>query len=233
MKAMVFESLVSNRIKFKNNLESDITIGKTLLLKQFENVKLSDFLNNLSVCIQKLKRSTEILEETLEKLSLAAGKDNEEVILNQIEMDFDCLNLAYDIRIELVLAKQTQRNINTSTIQGRFDRLLEQTQVQLQTLQENQQLLMGLDTKCIGEYSLSNATNSEQLSKGYKGEEHIDNTSSVPSNSVRGERDDVGIIMTNVSNMEYMQDCQAKCQRLNAASSLDRALDTGKKYKEL
>ena len=98
---MTFESLVSNRIKFKNNLESDITIGKTLLLEQFENVKLSDFLNNLSVCIQKLKRSTEILEETLEKLSLAAGKDNEEYILNQIEIDFDCLNLAYDIRIEL------------------------------------------------------------------------------------------------------------------------------------
>ena len=72
MKTITFESLVSNRIKFKNNLESDITIGKTLLLKQFENVKLSDFLNNLSVCIQKLKRSTEILEETLEQLSLAA-----------------------------------------------------------------------------------------------------------------------------------------------------------------
>ena len=49
---MTFESLVFNIIKFKNNLESDITVGKTLLLKQFENVKLSDFLNNLSVCIQ-------------------------------------------------------------------------------------------------------------------------------------------------------------------------------------
>ena len=108
---MAFESLVSNRIKFKNNLESNITVGKSLLLKQFENVKLSDFLNNLSVCIQKLKRSTEILEETLEKLSLTAEKDNEEDILNQIEIDFDCLNLAYDIQIEL-LAKETQRNID-------------------------------------------------------------------------------------------------------------------------
>ena len=48
----------------------------------------------------------------LEKLSLAADKDNEEDILNQIEIDFDCLNLAYDIQIELeVLAKETQRNI--------------------------------------------------------------------------------------------------------------------------
>ena len=92
MKTIAFGRLVSNRIKFKNNLESDITVGKTLLLKQFEKVKLSDFLNNLSVCIQKLKWSTEILEETLEKLSLAAEKDNEEDILNQIEIDFDCLN---------------------------------------------------------------------------------------------------------------------------------------------
>ena len=92
MKTIAFERLVSNKIKFKNNLESDITVGKTLLLKQFEKVKLSDFLNNLSVCIQKLKWSTEILEETLEKLSLAAEKDNEEDILNQIEIDFDCLN---------------------------------------------------------------------------------------------------------------------------------------------
>ena len=102
MKTITFESLVSYRIKFKNKLESDITVGKTLLLKQFENVKLSDFLNNLSVCIQKLKRSTEILEGTLEKLSLAAEKDNEEDILNHIEIDFDCLNLAYE-----VLAKET------------------------------------------------------------------------------------------------------------------------------
>ena len=94
-------------------MESDITVGKTLLLKQFENVKLS-------VCIQKLKRSTEILEGTLEQLSLAAGKDNEEDIFNQNEIDFDCLTLAYDIRIELeVLAKETQRNINTLTIQDR------------------------------------------------------------------------------------------------------------------
>ena len=230
---MTFESLVSNRIKFKNNLESDISVGKTLLSKQFENVKLSNFLNNLSVCIHKLKRSTDILEETLESLSLAAGKDNEEDILNQIEIDFDCLNLAYDIQIELeVLAKETQRNINTSTIQDRFDRLLEQTQAQLQILKQNQQLLMGLDNRCTGEYSLSNATYSEQFSNEYEGEEHIDNTSSVLSNSVCGERDDVGIIMTNVSNMECMQDYQTKCQRINADSNLDRTLDTGKKYQE-
>ena len=38
--------------------------------------------------------------------------------------------------------------------------------------------------------------------------------------------------MTNVSNMECIQDCQAKCQRINAVSSLDRVLDTGKKYQE-
>ena len=91
---------------------------------------------------------------------------------------------------------------------------------------------MGLVNKCTGEYSLSNATNSKQFSNGYDGEECIDNTSSVLSNSVRGERDDAGIIMTNVSNMECMQDCQAKCQRINAVSSLDMALDTRKKYQE-
>ena len=80
-----------------------------------------------------------------------AEKDSEEDILNQIEIDFDCLNLAYDVQIELeVLAKETQRNINTSTIQDRFDRLLEQTQVQLQILKQNQQLLTGLDNKCTG-----------------------------------------------------------------------------------
>ena len=91
---------------------------------------------------------------------------------------------------------------------------------------------MGLDNKCTGEYSLSNATNSEQFSNQYEGEEHINNTSSVLSNSVRCERYDVDIIMTNVSNMECIQDCQAKCQRINAVSSLNRALDTGKKYQE-
>ena len=34
------------------------------------------------------------------------------------------------------------------------------------------------------------------------------------------------------ANMEHIQDCQAKCQIINAVSSLDRALDTGNKYKE-
>ena len=52
------------------------------------------------------------------------------------------------------------------------------------------------------------------------------------SNSVHGECDDALIIMTNVSNMSCILGCQAKCQRINAVSSLDRALDTGKKYQE-
>ena len=91
---------------------------------------------------------------------------------------------------------------------------------------------MGLDNNCTGEYNLSNSTNSKQFSNEYEGEEHIDNTSSVLSNSVGGERDEVGISMTNVSNMEGMQDCQAKCQRIKAVSSLDMALDTRKKYQE-
>ena len=91
---------------------------------------------------------------------------------------------------------------------------------------------MGLDNKSTGEYSLSNANNSEQFSNEYEEEENIDNTSSVLSNSVHGERDDVGIIMTNVSNIECIQNCQAKCQIINAVSSLNSALDTGKKYQE-
>ena len=90
---------------------------------------------------------------------------------------------------------------------------------------------MGLDNKCTGEYILSTSTNSKQFSNEYEGEEHIDNTSSVLSNSVRGERE-VGISMTNVSNRECIQDCQAKCQRIKAVSCLDMALDTRKKYQE-
>ena len=39
--------------------------------------------------------------------------------------------------------------------QDRFDRLLGQTQAQLQILKQNQQLLMGLDNNCTGEYNLS------------------------------------------------------------------------------
>ena len=113
--------------------------------------------------------------------------------------------------------------------QDRFERLLDQTQAQLQILKQNQQLLMGLDNNCTGEYNLSNATKSDKLSNECQGEEHIDNTSSVLSNS---ERDDVGITMTNVSNMECIQDCPAKYQRINAISSLDRVPDTGKKYQE-
>ena len=60
----------------------------------------------------KLKYKYHDLEEIHEKLSLIATKENEDEILEQIEIDFDCITSAIDIRIEIeVIEKETKFKI--------------------------------------------------------------------------------------------------------------------------
>ena len=63
-------------------------------------------------CIQNLNINSHDLEEMHKKLSLIATKENEDEILEQIEIDFDCIISAIDIRIELeVIEKETKFKI--------------------------------------------------------------------------------------------------------------------------
>ena len=96
----------------------------------------------------QLKLSSDNLEDTHEKLSLTATKDKEDEILNQIEMDFDCLILALDIRIEVLenqtldMVKHLEKSSKSSLIVDKFDKLPEHTETQMQLLQTHQRKII-------------------------------------------------------------------------------------------
>ena len=69
---------------------------------------LSGFIIKGNECIQTLNINSHELEEKHENLSLVATKENEDEILEQLEIYFDRIILAIDIRIELkLIGKET------------------------------------------------------------------------------------------------------------------------------
>lgn len=111
---MTLDVLESQRVAYKDKLEHNIEMGKTLLSNNGKHVDHTVFLNHLSTCIRNLNLNVNKLEETHESLSLATEKYNEEQILSQIEKDFECLDSAYDIRIKLECIEK----VTLSTIQN-------------------------------------------------------------------------------------------------------------------
>ena len=61
-------------------------------------MNLSGLTIKLNKCIQNLNVNSHDLEDIHEKLPLTATKENKEEILEQIEIDFDCIISAIDIR---------------------------------------------------------------------------------------------------------------------------------------
>ena len=109
---MTSETLELERLKCKTLLQQNIIQAKKLLLENLQNVNLSGLIIKLNKCIQNLNMKSHDLEEIHEKLSLIAPKENEDEILEQIEIDFDCIISAIDIRIKLeVIEKETKFKI--------------------------------------------------------------------------------------------------------------------------
>ena len=141
---ITFESLEAERLKCKTLLEQTILQAKRLLLENLQNVNLSEFIIKLNKCIQNLNINSHDLEEIHEKLSLIATKENEEEILEQIEIDFDCIISAIDIRIELeVIEKETKfkiKDLETSAklpLTNKLDTLISKAESQITILRRN------------------------------------------------------------------------------------------------
>ena len=98
---MASEILELEKLKCKTLLQQNILQAKKLLLENVQNVNLSGLTIRLNKCIQNFNVNSHDLEEIHEKLSLTETQENEEEILEQIEIDFDCIISAIDIRIEL------------------------------------------------------------------------------------------------------------------------------------
>ena len=113
-------------------------------------MNLSGLNIKLNKCIQNLTVNSHDLEEIHEKLSLTATKENEEEILEQIEIDFDCIISAIDIRIELeVMEKEAKFNIKDLETSAKLlsstknlDILLSQAELQMTILRRNQIKMM-------------------------------------------------------------------------------------------
>ena len=142
---MTSETLELERLKCKTLLEQNILQAKRLLLENLQNVNLSGLIIKLNKCIQNLNRNSHDLEEIHEKLSLIATKENEDEILEQIEIDFDCIISAIDIRIELeVIEKETKfkiKDLETSAklpLNKKLDTLISKAESQMTILRRNQ-----------------------------------------------------------------------------------------------
>ena len=146
---MTSETLELERLKCKTLLEQNILQAKRLLLENLQNVNLSGLIIKLNKSIQNLNRNSHDLEEIHEKLSLIATKENEDEILEQIEIDFDCIISAIDIRIELeVIEKETKfkiKDLETSAklpLTKKLDTLISKAESQMAILRRNQTKIM-------------------------------------------------------------------------------------------
>ena len=86
--------------------------GAKLLPESYKIIDLDKFSIRFNQCIRLLKINSDNLELTHENISLAATKDNEKYIQTQIKDDFDILDSAIDVRMELEdCKKETQDKI--------------------------------------------------------------------------------------------------------------------------
>ena len=203
---MTSETLELERLKCKTLLEQNILQAKKLLLENFQNVNLSGLIIKLNKCIQNLNRNSHDLEEIHEKLFLIATKENEDEILEQIEIDFDCIISAIDIRIELeVIEKETKfkiKDLETSAklpLTKKLDTLISKAESQMAILRRNQ-------TKIMEYFDIDSQQKDELIDV----EKIAANTKCI----VGGEDADVSIMRTNEiakpTTLEASNSCQPK-----------------------
>ena len=189
---------------------------KRLLLENLQNVNLSGLIIKLNKCIQNLNRNSHDLEEIHEKLSLIATKENEDEILEQIEIDFDCIISAEDIRIELeVIEKETKFKINgleTSAklpLTKKLDTLISKAESQMAILRRNQ-------TKIMEYFDIDSQQKDEFID--------VEKIASNKECIVGGEDADVSIMRTNEIAKRTTLEASNSCQPNGYMSSCKRPM---------
>ena len=213
---MTSETLELERLKCKTLLEQNILQAKRLLLENLQNVNLSGLIIKLNKCIQNLNRNSHDLEEIHEKPSLIATKENEDEILEQIEIDFDCIISAIDIRIELeVIEKETKfkiKDLETSAklpLTKKLDTHNSKAESQMAILRRNQTKIM--------EYFDIDSQQKDEL---------IDEEIMAPNKEcIVGDEDaDVSIMRTNEIGKRTTLEASNSCQPNGYMSSCKRPM---------
>lgn len=239
---MAFDLLKSRRNIQKTILEEEILFGKSLLLESTDNGNLREFSSRLATRIEALKYNADKLEGIHEQLSLAAGTDNEEEILMEIENDFVCLNLAVDIRIELeVLQNETERLIESAklsskslALERKFDRLLEQAKAQMYILQRQQLHLMETNNMHTIQQSQSKTSIAAQVFDHPINKDilRITQQKICLTNIASGEGHTEDTMMTDGKVTENKPNIRAACDSEHQLTSSKRALKSHKQKKK-
>ena len=213
---MTSEILELERLKCKTLLEQNILQAKRLLLENLQNVNFSGLIIKLNKCIQNLNRNSHDLEEIHEKLSLIATKENEDQILEQIEIDFDCIISAIDIRIELeVIEKETKfkiKDLETSAklpLTKKLDTLISKAESQMAILRRNQ-------TKIMEYFDIDSQQKDELID--------VEKIASNKECIVGGEDADVSIMRTNEISKRTSLEASNSCQPNGYTSSCKRPM---------
>ena len=213
---MTSETLELERLKCKTILEQNILQAKRLLLENLQNVNLSGHIINLNKCIQNLNRNSHDLEEIHEKLSLIATKENEDEIMEQIEIDFDCIISAIDIRIELeVIEKEKKfkiKDLETSAklpLTKKLDTLISKAESQMAILRRNQ-------TKIMEYFDIDSQQKDELID--------VEKIASNKECIVGGEDADVSIMRTNEIAKRTTLEASSSCQPNGYMSSCKRPI---------
>ena len=213
---MTSETLELERLKCKNLLEQNVIQAKKLLLENLQNVILSGFTIKLNKCIQNLNINGHDLEEIREKLSLIATKENEDEILEQIEIDFDCIVSVIDIRIELeVIEKETKfkiKNLETSAnllLTKKLDTLISKAESQMTILRRNQ-------IKILEYFDIDSQQKDELID--------VEKIASNKENIVGGEDADASIMRTNEIANQTTLKASNSCQPNGYMSSCKRPM---------
>ena len=213
---MTSKTLKLERLKCKTLLEQNILQAKRLLLENLRNVNLSGLIIKLNKCIQNLNRNSDDLEEIHEKLSLIATKENEDEILEQIEIVFDSIISAIDIRIELeVMETETKfkiKDLETSAklpLTKKLDTLISKAESQMAILRRNQ-------TKIMEYFDIDSQQTDELID--------VEKIASNKECIVGGEDADVSIMRTNeIVKRTTLEACNS-CQLNGYMSSCKRQM---------
>ena len=110
---MSLRSLKSNRTRYKNTLDKELSIGNALLEENKECVDAKDFALKLDACIKRLSNFSDKLEITNKKISLAVERTEEDAMEQLLTEDGVFMTAVIDCRDQLITIEKSLLNVNS------------------------------------------------------------------------------------------------------------------------
>ena len=146
---MSLRSLKSNRTRYKNTLDKELSRGNALLKEDKDCVDTKDFALKMDACIKRLSSFCDKLEITNEKISLAVeGTEEEDAMEQLLTEDGTFMTAVIDCRDELITLEKSLLSINLPSENSSAVTVIEERNSRMENLQLKMQQLM-LDQQTI------------------------------------------------------------------------------------